>query len=204
MEFVQYQDRRRQYLGLVFVVLLHFAIVYALVAGLARRMIEVIPSPIQAEIVDDVQTEEAMPEPPPPPLDMPTAPYVPPPEIEIRQPPPPQSNAITRTSSDPTTKDLAPRPYRTAPEINANSNCPKPEYPALSMRLGESGTVVLEFLIGRDGRVHRSRVEQSSGHPRLDEAARRALSRCKFVPGTINGKPTEAWAKLQYTWQMPR
>lgn len=204
MEFVQYQDRRRQYLGLAFVVLLHFALIYALVTGLARRMIEVIPAPIQAEIVDEVRTEEAVPEPPPPPLEVPTAPFVPPPEILIRQPPPPQSDAITRTSSDPTTRDLAPRPYRTAPQINASSNCPMPEYPALSLRLSESGTVVLEFLIGSDGRVHRSRVEQSSGHPRLDEAARRALSRCKFVPGTINGQPTEAWAKLQYTWEIPR
>lgn len=204
MEFVQYQDRRRQYVGLTFVVLLHFILIYALVTGLARRMIEVIPAPIQAEIVDEVRTEEAMPEPPPPPLDVPTAPFVPPPEIKVRQPPPPQSKAITRVSSDSTTRDMAPRPYRTAPQINASSNCPKPDYPSLSLRLGEQGTVVLEFLIGTNGRVHRSRLEQSSGHPRLDEAARRSLSRCKFVPGTVNGRPTEAWAKLQYTWRIPR
>lgn len=203
MEFGQYQDRRQKYVGISFVVLLHVVAVYALMVGLARRMMEIIPQPIEAEIVDDVQTEEAVPEPPPPPMKAPPAPFVPPPEILVRQPPPPESKAITRTSVDPTPRNVIPRPRRTAPQINASSNCPKPEYPSLSLRLGERGTVVLEFLIGTDGRVYRSRVEQSSGYPRLDEAARRALSRCKFVPGTINGRPTEAWAKLQFTWQIP-
>ena len=61
----------------------------------------------------------------------------------------------------------------------------------------------LGFLIGVDGKVKESRVDESSGHPRLDEAARRALSRCRFVPGTVDGKVEESWAQLLYTWRIP-
>jgi protein TonB len=58
----------------------------------------------------------------------------------------------------------------------------------------------LRFLIDTDGRVKASEVEASSGHARLDEAARDALSLCRFKPGTADGQPVEAWATLRYTW----
>jgi periplasmic protein TonB len=48
--------------------------------------------------------------------------------------------------------------------------------------------------------VKSSEVQSSSGHTRLDAAAREALSLCRFTPGTFDGKPVEAWATLRYTW----
>jgi protein TonB len=83
-------------------------------------------------------------------------------------------------------------------------NCREPEYPSASQRLGEHGTVVLAMLVGADGKVTESKVEKSSGYPRLDEAARVALSRCRFTPGTSNGVPEPAWAPIKYVWKLPK
>jgi protein TonB len=86
--------------------------------------------------------------------------------------------------------------------INAAQNCQKPEYPSASRRAEEEGTVQLKFLVGVDGRVLQAEVEKTSGFPRLDEAARQALSRCQFKPGTLDGKPVESSTGLKYTWRL--
>lgn len=92
-------------------------------------------------------------------------------------------------------------PIRTAPVV-APRFCSKPEYPSASRRFEESGAVVLNFLIDADGRVVQSKIESSSGYERLDEAARRALSLCRFKPGTVDGKPEKSWHTLKYVWQL--
>jgi len=50
--------------------------------------------------------------------------------------------------------------------------------------------------------VIESQVEKSSGFARLDEAARSALSKCQFKPGTLNGTPEQSWASMKYTWRL--
>ena len=82
------------------------------------------------------------------------------------------------------------------------ANCPKPAYPPASRRLEEEGTVGLRFLIGVDGSVLQSEVVKSSGFTRLDEAARNALAKCQFRPGSVDGKPEQSWASIQYTWRL--
>jgi protein TonB len=44
-------------------------------------------------------------------------------------------------------------------------------------------------------------VQSSSGYPRLDEAARKALSLCKFDPAIVDGVPTPAWGVIKYTFK---
>jgi periplasmic protein TonB len=90
---------------------------------------------------------------------------------------------------------------RTAAEVNANA-CDKPDYPANSARMGETGTVTLSMLIGVDGRVIDANVEKSSGSRALDRAAKDGLSLCKFKPGTIDGVPQQSWTKIQYQWTL--
>ncbi|MFN0242370.1 MAG: energy transducer TonB [Planctomycetota bacterium] len=63
---------------------------------------------------------------------------------------------------------------------------PRPDYPPLSVRLGEEGHALCALTIRSDGVVERVDVIASSGHPRLDEAAKKALMRWRFrapVPG---------------------
>ncbi len=92
-------------------------------------------------------------------------------------------------------------PRRTSAVVDPGA-CAKPEYPRASLRDEEIGTVSLAFLIGADGTVLDSRVERSSGHRRLDEAARAALSLCRFSPATVDGRPEPAWARLDYVWRI--
>lgn len=63
---------------------------------------------------------------------------------------------------------------------------PRPEYPPISVRLGEEGHTLCALTIRSDGVVERVDVIASSGHARLDEAAKKALKRWRFrapVPG---------------------
>ena len=79
---------------------------------------------------------------------------------------------------------------------------PRPEYPALSRRLGEAGTVMLRILISERGRAERADIHKSSGVPRLDEAARQAALRAVFKPYTENGRPIPVYAILPISFQL--
>jgi protein TonB len=202
MEFGKRQDPRKRVIGIGGVVIFHILLVYGLVNGLARKAIELLPPPIETKILDEVKTDEEPPPPPPPPkLDIPPPPFVPPPEINIASAPTP-TNSIT-TSNKPA-PPAPPKPVAAgvtkAPVVKAKL-CREPDYPAVSERLGETGSVTLQLLVGVDGKVTDSKVQASSGFERLDKAAQAALSRCKFEPGSVDGKPAPAWAQLKYTFR---
>jgi protein TonB len=93
------------------------------------------------------------------------------------------------------------QPVHTRPVVKASA-CAKPAYPRASLRANEEGIVKLKLLVGSDGRVIESHIERSSGFTRLDEAAREALSLCAFQPATLDGKPVQDWALLQYEWKI--
>jgi len=59
---------------------------------------------------------------------------------------------------------------------------PSPHYPPESRRAREEGLVVLRVLIDESGHASTINVYRSSGHPRLDEAARDAVRRAVFKP----------------------
>lgn len=199
--------------GVALVVALHVALGYALTSGLARKVVEVMKGPLETRVIEEVREDVPEPPPPPPPrLAAPPPPFIPPPEINIQAPPTASQAAITVTTTKPVEapppppapKVEAPRqPVRVAAVVQASS-CRTPEYPAASRRQQETGAVSLSFLVDIDGRVLDSRIEASSGHPRLDEAARRALSLCTFTPGTLDGRPEQSWHRLRYVWQLDR
>lgn len=69
---------------------------------------------------------------------------------------------------------------------------PKPAYPALSRRLGEEGKVLLKVRVTADGHPASVDLEKTSGFDRLDEAARQAVSRWRFVPAKRGEEAIEA------------
>jgi len=79
-------------------------------------------------------------------------------------------------------------------------SCERPKYPAEALARNIEGTVTLGFLVSANGAVRETTLRKSSGDTSLDEAARTALAKCSFNPGTVNGKPTEAWTEVQYVW----
>jgi protein TonB len=184
-------------MGIGAVVIFHAALIWALAAGLAHKIISVLPPPIETKIIEEIKPPDELPPPPPPPptMDVPP-PFVPPPEINIATPAP--QHAITVQDKAPVAKPKAPPTI--ALKVSGRG-CRPPEYPAISNRLGEKGSVVLQMLVGPNGKVTDSKIQTSSGYPRLDEAARRALSLCKFEPAIVGGVPTSAWGVLKYTFR---
>lgn len=206
MSYVQPHDSGRRLTGLVFVLLLHVALVYALVNGLARKIVQVVSEPLETKIIEEVKPPPDKPPPPPPPkLASPPPPYIPPPEVQVQLPASIQQHSITAVTSvkPPAPVPVAPvrRITRSAAIVNASA-CEKPEYPPASLRAQETGVVTLGFLIDVDGRVLESKVERSSGSRRLDEAAKNALGLCKFQPATVDGKPEKQWARIEYEWRI--
>jgi protein TonB len=172
-------------------------------------------APLETRIIAEVKPPPETPPPPPPPqLTPPPPPFIPPPEIQVALPPPPQ--AITQTTSVKPPEPRLPPPAPPAPpapvappvripaSIDPAKDCrDKPAYPSLSRRVGEEGLVVLQFTIEADGEVLDAKIKQSSGHPRLDEAAKRGLTTlCKFHPGTVDGKPERSTATIAYRWTL--
>nr|WP_315221152.1 energy transducer TonB [uncultured Duganella sp.] len=78
----------------------------------------------------------------------------------------------------------------------------KAEYPKASLMNEEQGTVSMSFLVKADGSVSDSKLDKTSGFKNLDKAAIKALSACKFKPGTKDGAPAETWTKVDYAWKL--
>jgi protein TonB len=86
--------------------------------------------------------------------------------------------------------------------LEPDMRCPKPDYPKASRRLLEEGIVTLNFLVDTDGHVLKAEITKSSGFERLDDAARTALSKCQFRPGSSNGHAVQSWSSIRYAWRL--
>lgn len=72
-------------------------------------------------------------------------------------------------------------------------NNPAPEYPGMAKRAGEEGRVLLKVLVSAEGEAETVSLEKSSGSERLDNAAREAVSRWRFVPARKGGQALSAY-----------
>lgn len=77
-------------------------------------------------------------------------------------------------------------PVMSAPRFDAAYlNNPSPAYPALSRRYNETGKVLLKVRVSPEGLAVAVDIAQSSNSARLDEAARQAVSRWRFIPARL-------------------
>jgi protein TonB len=67
-----------------------------------------------------------------------------------------------------------------------------PVYPPAARRGGAEGRVVLRVRVDAGGHAETVDIVRSSGHDLLDEAARRAVAKWRFVPGRLAGLPVAA------------
>ena len=117
-----------------------------------------------------------------------TTPPVPP------QPPAPPKPAVVAPPAEPVPAPAPPPPPPPAQPKTVTSGVryiysPEPEYPPLSLRMGEEGTVLLHVLINESGRPTRVDIQKTSGSSRLDEAARQTvLRKYLFQPYIKDGK----------------
>jgi protein TonB len=77
-------------------------------------------------------------------------------------------------------------------------------YPRAAAERGEEGTVYLLTLIAPDGHPEVVRIEQSSGYPDLDRAARNAIAKWHFRPAIRGGVPVESEMREVYHFNLIR
>jgi protein TonB len=80
----------------------------------------------------------------------------------------------------------------------------RPRYPAASVRAHEEGTVVLRVLVDAAGAPQRVEIAKSSGHARLDEAARESIMAARFRPVLRDGEATPAWGLVPIAFRLDR
>jgi len=67
----------------------------------------------------------------------------------------------------------------------AGGRTPAPSYPAEARSRGQTGTVLVEFVIGADGRVVSAYARRPSPWPLLNERAVSAVLSWRFRPGSV-------------------
>lgn len=97
----------------------------------------------------------------------------------------------------PPARDIGPaQAADTAPAALAYLTRTPVAYPHDAAQRHEQGTVILRVLVGEDGKPQTVEIERSSGFRALDTAARSAVLRWTFTPGTHNGVVTALWARV--------
>ncbi|MCC0523581.1 energy transducer TonB, partial [Pseudomonas aeruginosa] len=96
----------------------------------------------------------------------------------------------------------APAPL-TPPSANAGYlHNPAPEYPALAMRRGWEGTVLLRVHVLASGSPSEIQVQKSSGREALDQAAVKAVKRWSFVPAKRGDKAEDGWVSVPIDFKL--
>ncbi len=191
MNFSQRQaDPRRHLVGLSVVIAFHALLVWALVSGLAKKVVDVVRAPIETKVIEEIKKPPPPPEivlPPPPKLEAPPPPFIPPPEVQIATPPPPTPTiSVAPSPTPPVPVDIRPQPPVSATPAPPTARpttlaigvaCPtqvQPKMPPKALREGITGTVKAQATI-KGGRV--VAVDIISANPRgvFDAAVRAAM-----------------------------
>jgi len=123
-------------------------------------------------------------------------------------PPPPEVTPPT-SRAERTREQLAAAPtftpFTVAPSIlnrEAVVSAMEGEYPPLLRDAGIGGTVKVYFFIEEDGTVGDVRLDESSGHPALDEAALRVADVYRFSPALNRSEKVPVWVSFPITFQV--
>ncbi len=79
---------------------------------------------------------------------------------------------------------------------------PRPGYPAVAIRRGYEGSVLLNVHVLPNGEPKEVTISKSSGHKVLDNAALKAVKRWKFVPAQRGFKAVSSWVKVPIEFRL--
>ena len=79
---------------------------------------------------------------------------------------------------------------------------PEPRYPRMAKKRGYEGTVLLNVLVSKEGRVKNLWIFESCGYNILDNAAMEAVKDWIFKPGTEDDKPVEMWVQVPVKFEL--
>jgi len=192
---VNYAERERNPVrhlpSISMVIVFHLLLGYALVTGLARRVVEVIKAPIETKIIEEIKKPPPdTPPPPPPKLAAPPPPFIPPPEVNIQVPQITQAPTITTTQERPPPAPVVIAPP--APPVQASPvrkefkplQRVNPTFPRQALQQGITGRVVAWVYVEPNGSVKNVEIKQSTNRL-FDREVVRALSQWRFNPEPV-------------------
>jgi len=217
MAYADRNDGGNKVVALVIVGLIHAALGYAFVTGLAYQYVK--------KVAEKLNTFDVAPPPPPPPDEPPPPPppdqpLTPPPVVSpppiVRNPnPPPQT--VTTVSTPPPVYTQAPPappapppPPRVSQAAGAKGNpadwVTTDDYPSSALRSEQEGTSAVSWTINTQGRVENCRVMSSSGFADLDDAACRSITRRgRYSPAKDQeGNPIAQTQSRRVVWKIPK
>jgi len=183
------QNPVRRFGGIAVVIIFHVLLIYALLNGLATKVVQVIQHPIETKIIEPVKPPPPPPLPPvqlpPPKFAPPPPPFVPPPEVQVQAPP---VQTISHQATPVMSAPMAPpAPPAKAPSTAVGIVCPNSAqvqstmgYPKEAQENNITGDVVIEFVVDPQGHITNERVAQSAD-PILDRAAFNAVRKFSCV-----------------------
>jgi len=230
MAYADQQMSGNKVVAIIIVALIHVIVGYALVTGLAYSAVKKVVERVTTVDIEE-PTPTPTPEPPPPdevpPQPQPMAPpppVAPPPPISIAPAPPPIQTVTTPPPPAPIAVRIPPaapvgppppppppppprvQPKGAEPRGNPGSWATPDDYPSRALNEEREGVTGFSVSIDANGRVTACRITRSSGHPDLDDATCKNITRrARFKPATDgNGDPvSDTWAS-SVRWQIPK
>ncbi|MCO1789476.1 energy transducer TonB [Pseudomonas aeruginosa] len=197
-------SRRETILLVLFALTLHGAVIHWLSQQRTPALPEV-PPQVPPMTIEFTAPAPPVVEPPPPEPLPPVVEEPPPPVIDENavKPPPPKPVPKPKPKPKPQPRPKpAPAPL-TPPSANAGYlHNPAPEYPALAMRRGWEGTVLLRVHVLASGSPSEIQVQKSSGREALDQAAVKAVKRWSFVPAKRGDKAEDGWVSVPIDFKL--
>ena len=206
----------RKAVSIGLVVLLHAALGYAFITGLAYNVIKKAAQDLKVvDVQDTPPPPEQKPPPPPPeqkfepppivaPPPLVQTPSIAPPIVSVPTPPPP---VITPTAPP----APPPPPVRTVSKQAGAKGDPaqwvtSDDYPPGALREEREGVTKVSWQINEQGRIENCQVVASSGSPDLDETACRVLTRRgRYSPALDDaGNPIRTTQSRSIRWQIPK
>lgn len=208
-------------IAIVIVALIHAALGYAFVTGLAYKYVKAANEKLDVFDVEPPPPPPPPEDPPPPPPDQPN---LPPPPTTVVTPPPlivtPQPSFMNTTPVIPPSQPIypptppsppaPPAPPRVSQAAGLKGNPGQffgaDNYPPAAQRAEAQGRVVASLTVGTDGRVSDCQVTTSSGNNDLDTTTCRiAKSRVRFTPAKDeSGNPISSRYTLPVRWVLPQ
>lgn len=121
------------------------------------------------------------------------------PEVESQEVPATREMSPDRIAENPTFT-----PFTTAPDLTNRVevvSALEREYPAALREAGTGGSANVWLFINASGELQDMRIQESSGHPELDQAALRVAASMQFTPALNRGEPVPVWVAFPITFQ---
>ena len=115
-------------------------------------------------------------------------------------PPPPTDDGVTDLAANPVFT-----PMTVVPELTNRNQVMQAlmrEYPSILRDAGVGGQVIVWFFISEEGEVLQSRIQTSSGHKQLDDAALKVANVYRFSPALNRDQVVQVWISLPITFQV--